>query len=306
VVIVYGAVRSGTTMFRLMLGGHPDLVEIGEKRYLLWYSRFRGDGTLTFDHRDLFVDRVFVKRGFEQRPDLDGLDMADDLVAQGKQGRAGPAVITFHAELPKILRMFPGCRVLHITRDPRDVAASALRFGWAGNAYFAADYWLDAERDLERARGDLAEGQLLSLKYEDLVSEPETELRRVCAFLGIEYDEGLFGYAEHTSYSRPDRSGIQAWRKRMPPRDVRLIEARCGALMTERGYARVTEDAGPLSRRELAYLKAENRLRKLRSDVATFGAVNVVGAKVASQLGLLGMRDHFNRRKDDIKNAALK
>ncbi|WP_209428358.1 sulfotransferase [Pararhodobacter sp. SW119] len=305
-VIVYGSVRSGTTMFRLMLGGHPDLVEIGEKPYITRYSRFQPDGTLKVDHRNLFVDRVFVMREFGERPELDGLDLIDDLVAQGKQGREGPTVITFHSDLYKILHIFPDCRVLHIVRDPRDVSASVMRLGWAGNAYFAAENWLRAESDLQAARPLLKTGQLMSLRYEELAAAPEPGLRRVCDFLGIAYDPGLFSYPERSTYYKPTRSAIEGWRKHLSMQDVRLIELRCGDLMTEHGYARVTEGAGPLSKPRLAFLKWDNRARKLRRDVGTFGAVNAFGARVGAKLGLLGMRDHFNRRIHNITNANLK
>lgn len=305
-VIIYGSVRSGTTMFRLMLGGHPNLVEIGEKRYITWYSQFQPDGTLRFDHRNLFVDRVFVKRAFRKRPDLDGLDLINDLVAQGKKGREGPPVITFHSDLPKILRIFPYCRILHITRDPRDVTASVMRLGWEGNAYFASGNWLKAESDLEAARPFLKSGQLYSLKYEDLATDPETTLRRVCDFLGIAFDPGLFSYAERTTYDKPSQSAIEAWREKLSEREVQMVELRCGDLMVERGYARATENMNPLSKFRLIYLKWDNRIRKLRHNMETFGTVNVIGAKLGAKLGLLGMRDHFNRRIHKITNANLK
>ncbi|MDG4649635.1 sulfotransferase [Roseibacterium sp. SDUM158017] len=305
-VIIYGSVRSGTTMFRLMLRGHPALLEIGEKRYITWYSRFQPDGTLKVDHRNLFVDRVFVKRGFGKRPDLDGLDLIDDLVGQRRQGREGLSVITFHADLPKILRIFPDCRILHIVRDPRDVAVSVRRLGWAGNAYFAADPWLAAERDFEKAQPHLSPGQVLTVKYEDLVMTPEPELHRVCDFLGVAFDPGLFGYTENTNFEKPKESYVERWRSTLSKRDVRLVELRCGALMEQRGYVRATEDARPLSGTEVAYLKWDNRARKLAGDMQTFGAINVIGAQLGAKLGLLRMRDHFNRRIHAITNANLK
>lgn len=305
-VIIYGSVRSGTTMFRLMLRGHPDLVEIGEQRYLTLYSNFQKDGTLTFDHRNLAVDRVFAKRGFDTKPGLDGVALVDDLVGQRMAGRTGAPVITFHTELPKILRIFPDCRVLHIVRDPRDVSASVMRLGWAGNAYYAASNWLTAEKDMEAARRQLKPGQLLSLKYEKLATNPEPELRKICDFLGISFDPRLFGYVYNTTYDSPNQSAIGGWRKKLSDKEIELIEQHCSDLMEERGYQRITQTTAPLSQSQINYLKWHNRLNKFRTDIGTFGAMNVIGAQVGSKLGLLGMRDHFNRRIHKITNANLK
>ena len=305
-VIVYGSVRSGTTMFRLMLGGHPDLMEIGEKRYILWHSDIGQDGTLRFNHRDLFVDRVFTKREFTRRPDLDGLDLVDDIVAQAKEENSGAAVITFHAEMGKILHIFPDSKLLHIVRDPRDVAASAMRLGWAGNAYFAADFWLAAERDLETARALIKPGQLLSLKYEDLASAPEQKLREVCAHLGLDFDPGLLSYSSRTTYDQPNQATIESWRAKLSAAEVALVELRCGALLEERGYTRATKDTGPASRAKQVFLTWDNHIRKLGKDMKNYGVVNVLGARISSKLGLLSARDHFTNRINRIMNEGLK
>lgn len=305
-VIIYGSVRSGTTMFRLMLSGHPDLVEIGEKRYILWHSDIGQDGTLHFNHRDLFVDRVFVKRDFTQRPELDGLDLVDDIIAQAKQDKSGAPVITFHAEMAKILHIFPNCKLLHIVRDPRDVATSAMRLGWAGNAFFAADFWLAAERDLDAARALMKPDQLLSLKYEDLASSPEQKLREVCGFLGLDFDQGLLGYSDRTTYDKPNQAAIESWRTKLSEAEVALVELRCGALLEERGYTRATKDMGPARKAQQMFLKWDNHIRKLGKDMKNYGAVNVLGARISGRLGLLSARDHFTRRINDIMNESLR
>lgn len=47
---------------------------------------------------------------------------------------------------------------------------------------------------LQEARTNL-EGH--TLRYEDLVADPEGELRRLCAFLGLEFEPAMLRYGEH-------------------------------------------------------------------------------------------------------------
>jgi hypothetical protein len=304
-VIIYGSPRSGTTMFRLMLSGHPDLVEVGEKQYINWFSKYDSDGNLKFNHRDLFVNREFVHDGIEPRPDIDGLDLIENIIDQAKAGRQGRVVITLHFDLPKILKVFPGCKILHIVRDPRDVTASIMRLGWAGNAFYAVDNWLQAEAALEEARPQLEEGQLLSLKYKDLAESPELELKRISDFLGIEYSDAFFNYAKRTTYDLPSQSRIQGWRKNLTEKDIKLIELRCRSLMMDRGFTPETEAGDKLSKAYLFYLKWDHRWRKMLRDISAYGAVNTLGAKLGSKLRLLGVRDYFNRRINAIINEKL-
>jgi hypothetical protein len=67
-----------------------------------------------------------------------------------------------------------------------------------------------------------APGFLASVRYEDLVAEPESELRKVLDYLGLEWDESLLRFYESErsvrtpsaeQVRRPlNRAGIGTWK----------------------------------------------------------------------------------------------
>lgn len=68
VVIVFGALRAGTTMLRLMLNGHPDLACIGENDYLVDALEKDENGTLRLDRAALAEARIFQSSGLSLPP----------------------------------------------------------------------------------------------------------------------------------------------------------------------------------------------------------------------------------------------
>lgn len=101
--------------------------------------------------------------------------------------------------VPLIARLFPGCRIIHTTRDPADTCLSNYfqAFGrphpqthdlaWLGR------YYRDYER-LMRAWHALPEVNMIDLRYEDLVRDPQTHLGRAMAFVGLDWDERVLGF----------------------------------------------------------------------------------------------------------------
>lgn len=92
--------------------------------------------------------------------------------------------------------LWPTARFLHIIRDGRDVASSHLRtvpdWGYPtidDTAYKWSNLVLAARL---RAPVD----RYLEVKYERLVTEPESECRRICDFLGVPFDEGMVRHHE--------------------------------------------------------------------------------------------------------------
>src|SRR4029450_6951764 len=100
-------------------------------------------------------------------------------------------------------RVFPDARYVHLVRDGRDAALSFFemrrrpRFNVArprGLASFASHWRLEVEG--ARQRGSRLAPRYPELRYEDLVREPETELRRICDFLELEFEPAMLAYHE--------------------------------------------------------------------------------------------------------------
>ncbi len=57
--------------------------------------------------------------------------------------------------------------------------------------------WRDGQQAVKPFRESLAEDQWLNVRYEDFVRQPVDSLKRLCAFLGEDYDDALMEF--HTT-----------------------------------------------------------------------------------------------------------
>jgi hypothetical protein len=91
-----------------------------------------------------------------------------------------------------IRALFPDAQLVHLVRDPRDCVASLARVSWwAGGTVAATATWVHAVDAAEAARRTLPTDAFHELRYEDLVSDPQAELERLCAFLGESFEEAM-------------------------------------------------------------------------------------------------------------------
>lgn len=77
----------------------------------------------------------------------------------------------------------------------------------------------------------------IDVRYEELVSDPVASLKRICAFIGIEYSDSMFDYTKRGPIRYPDPALAFKWKSKLSPREVQLIESRIGNMLAVRGYA---------------------------------------------------------------------
>lgn len=193
----------------------------------------------------------------------------------GKE-RWGDKTPSYLHHLNELDAVWPEARFLVLVRDGRDVALSlaGVPFG-PNNAWAAARWWAAGARaglEAQRRFGD----RVLTLRYEDLATDPETHVRRACDFLALPYHPDLLaieGRADGLARARDgiDASSVERWRREMSAEHRRLFASVAGRELAAAGYE--TEKPGPLgSARTAAYaghdaaLRAVNfvRLRLLR------------------------------------------
>lgn len=269
VLFVGGAPRSGTTLLRNMLAAHP-LIAVPDESYFIHDLRrdLAGQGRLDDvglawelirEHRFFkgwglgadAVERVLATHPPTSYADLLRAMFAAYAASQGKPLSADKTPANSQAFV-WLAALFPTSRMLHLVRDPREVCMSlALKpwnpWGMSG----AADEWAKhvgpalAEVD---ALGDRA----LEVRYEQLVSEPEAELERICDFAGVPFDRVMLGYAgradvlpglHHARAREAPVRGARRWEGELSDNDLAVIEAFSGDLMDRIGYARATHVA---------------------------------------------------------------
>ncbi len=89
--------------------------------------------------------------------------------------------------IDKIVKIFPKAKYIHIIREPKDVACSFIKAELKENYQEAAKFWSAYVKKANGLKNITPNEQYLKVRYEKLVSQPETELKKISVFLGISY-----------------------------------------------------------------------------------------------------------------------
>lgn len=187
-VFLVGFPRSGTTLLEQALAGHPEVAALEEAptlaeahdRFLASDTGLRALATLSAADADYWRRRYWSEVA------------AQGVVADGRLFLDKAPAAT--DDLPLIARLFPAAKVLFAVRDPRDVVLSCLRRNFRMNALTYAFTDLTAAAEAYAAGMALSETyrrvlplDLLEVRHEALVEDPEGGLRDVCRFLGLDF-----------------------------------------------------------------------------------------------------------------------
>jgi len=114
------------------------------------------------------------------------------------------------------LAMLPGARVVHCRRDALETCFACYRQLFASGHDFSYDlddiasYWRDHER-LGRHWQQLFPQRFLEHDYEALLADPETQVRRLLAFCGLEVDPACLGFRHEPTQARTALRTRQPW-----------------------------------------------------------------------------------------------
>lgn len=306
-IFVFGALRSGTTMFRLMLDAHAAISNPGELDFL--FDCIVADdsrvGRWHYDLASLRANGNFNAHNLVIPEGLEGLDLLAGFLSQLAARSHGVLTINVHRNIGKILSIWPTCKIIHLLRDPRDVARSSIGMGWAGTFYHGVGHWIDSERDWDKTVHQMMPGQICEVKFEQLFGDIDGTLRRVCDFVGVEFDPAMLEYHATSTYSAPDSSLVEQWRRKASGFEVGLVELRAGPLMETRGYAL---DAPKLSLgwHQKAALTVKNKALVWRFGIKRFGLFVYLWEKLTRRLGLSGAHQKVAQRMQKTRLSHLK
>lgn len=282
-ILLVGCPRSGTTLLSVILHAHPRIAMPPETRFLFpVYQRRNTFGDLSSPRnrrklarritgrrtrfRQLGLDRRKIINRIAQGPPTIGSAMAivwsEYARSRGKQ-RWGEKRPLYWQQMDWLLRLFPDAQVIHLIRDPRACVASLLDVHWwRGGFYDAVATWVMSDRELRAFGRRAGPGCYYPLRYEDLLADPRTELRKLCDFLGEQFDDAMLEFATashdivpehkvwHSLTHEPlDASRGQRWRKRLRADQVALIESVADEQLRAHGYARTSADPPALTMR---------------------------------------------------------
>lgn len=155
--------------------------------------------------------------------------------------------------IDRLIGAFPDCRIVHIVRDGRAVAASILPLDFGPcDILHAASFWATRMAVGLAAERQYGPDRILTVKYEDLIAQPQYQEDAIFAFAGLRRVTGAQGAPEgfrrpgyarstHDLVGQPaDPSRLDAWKKSLGRRQLEMFEAEVGSLLSYLGYQPVT------------------------------------------------------------------
>lgn len=268
-VFIVGTPRSGTTLVRLVLDSHPSIAITPESSFLfragrIW-NRIYGDklnekkvGAFIKDLnslpqvRDWLPSTCTPERVIEQcHGDFSWgsvLNCVFDLYAESRQKpRWGDKTPKNLYAVEDIFAKFPDAKIVVVVRDCRDVVMSMQNADFSRSTHvLAALRW---QKDAERGR-ELIEkygDRVFILKYEDLLENPEKEIKTTLEYCGLDNDPSILKrYMAHEDdvahtksdlYMKPiSPSNLNKWKTSMPDKIISDCEAIAGNGLRYFGY----------------------------------------------------------------------
>jgi len=294
-LFVVGCPRSGTTLLQRMLDHHPKLAVANDTHFavralyksapryighairgneiplddalvdgLLDYHRFHRLGVDADEARAMAVDSPTYSGWIERL-------YTSFAVNRGKTYGAEKTP-DYVRHMPLLKGLFPWAKFLHIIRDGRDVALSTLEWAgpkkgpgrwelWEREPVAACALWWRWQVETGRldARRRLGSESYAEVRYEELVSEPEEQLRRISDFLALPYSEWMVRFHHGKTTSVPGKSaksnwlpatpGLRDWTAQMRPDDQALFQCIAGPTLATLGLPATAHPVSPVVRR---------------------------------------------------------
>lgn len=292
-IFVVGCARSGTTLLEMMLHSHPRIAMPPETRFLIkLYNERANYGDLNIPENraavaaaivdrkdskfsDLQLDKEVVRKKLIDGPPTIGSAAGiifREYAAQHGKPRWGDKRPNYIGYIDQLLALFPDAQIVHIIRDGRDCVASLKRMSWWNHPFrYNINKWIHAIEAGNAARQKLRADQYFELKYEDLVGNPEKELRSLCQFLGEEFyatmlepyktaplvvpKHKLESHHQQLTLKEISPRAVGKWREGLNEKEAALMEVMAEKQLSQYGYAPGTQGV-ELSKKRLKRVAA--------------------------------------------------
>ena len=294
-VFVIGHPRSGTTVLRLALTSHSAVSIPPESPFIIQLLRkYRSiksfsSADLQQFHQDLLpppvdlsgrwdLDVDELQRQICEIPNSDYGTVCSHIYAHYAATFDTNATIwgdknnPYHRHVFALKNLYPKARFIHIVRDGRAILGSYLDLSTRLSSQAqsrprlltdpikAAANWCHSVTTVEKQLLGVPKNQRIFIRYEDLVSNFEEEMVRICKFLNLEYESDMLRFdkidSNRTESSNYDEwkwrtkeqltsSRISAWRDQISERDHGIYNAIAGNTLRKLGYSTNTQPKVP-------------------------------------------------------------
>lgn len=256
-IFILSCRRSGSTLLRVMLAGHPGLFSPPELNLAIFSSLREWDKALGpctsglcrnhgCDQREGLhrafmdlksVDAAGSKQTIDEMLERNAsiMEVYDSLIRTALPRclvDKSPLYSMRFENLLKIASLFPRARYIYLHRHPCAVIDSLLRNNFEPSHVKAEAAWREANGNIQSFLEAVDPGRQFIVSFEDLVSAPEPVMQRMCVFLGLSLHRSMLTPYEGDRMTDGVRPGVN------PPGDGnflthKTIDQRLGSIWRE-------------------------------------------------------------------------
>lgn len=266
---IIGCQRSGTTLLRLMLNGHSKIAipeEGGFWKPLL--NRFKGNPEKKIKGSELKNYLKYIENNTQfQMWKLDPKETINKIREQSictlgelmsafyhdyaiiyKKNIWGDKTPSFFRMVAVLDELFPLTKFIHLVRDGRDIYLSWQKMKvQKRNVSVAALEWSQKIKRAKKGLSQIKPERYIEIRYEDLVSEPENTLNRICTFLQVEYEPTMLNFwrtsdqfigSHHSDliFKPVSLNSVEKWKNKLTEKEISYYESIAGPVLLSLGY----------------------------------------------------------------------
>jgi Sulfotransferase family len=286
-LFIVGMPRSGTKLLRGLLNRHPRIripdIETDFFPFLVTWVAKNGEPKTDHAFAELFeqmrgatyftyrreVQPFTWKQWQAHCPDPSAAGLFEGFIRYETGATGSDAVIwgdkspSYVRHIKLLLDHYPRARIIHIIRDVRDYCVS-MRQAWNKDIRRAAFQW---GQDVGVAHLICVANpqRCIEIRYEELLQDPEPQMRRLSVFLGIEFTPDMT-QLKRPAEQRGDATGqvdivrtnFSKFGERLSAREIRDVEALAYETMQLLGY----KPTRAIRQRHM--LRVEQKIRRVR------------------------------------------
>lgn len=240
-IFIVGMPRTGTTLVERILGSHSQVTSVGEAvDFPMEMAAAARDAHTRLGSRDADLLRASLHMDFGAlgRSYLTSVRQLTD----GQRYSIDKLPFNFRY-CGLIHKALPKAAIVHLIRDPMDTCYAIFKTMFINAYHFAyqleelAEYFIAYRRMMNHWHAVMP-GVILDVRYEELVSDPQTQSRRLLAHCGLPWEDDVLEFHRSTKASttastvqvrRPIyKTSVQKWRnftRELQPVLRRLNEA---------------------------------------------------------------------------------
>jgi len=266
-LFIVGVGRSGTSLLQSMLSVHPDIDMLPETAFLRRFAVKHDllndeeviNDLLNDDHlKRLKIEKDVLRMHLQSEASLNSIEfyqlLLDNCCSFEKDrlyvGDKDPRLIEY---LPFLFSHFESPQVVNVVRDPRDILVSKKKADWSSKRHpllhiFANIVQIELAKEYIEKNPNV---DLHTLVYEELLSNPECTLKKLCDDLSLpfvtqminNFGEGAKKLVDKAELSWKKetfgpllKNNTDKWKRELDDWEIALIERSCKTVFTLGGY----------------------------------------------------------------------